>query len=287
MLIDILLRLVALGFQRLPEPVALALGRRLGLLWHDVVRYRRGQARAGLAQAFPDLTDAQRRALCRENFAHYGLVLAEFLRLPALSDAELLARVDVEGVEHVRQAQARGRGLVVLFAHTGNWELLAAVQAALGLGIGIVTQHAHQRGVDRFWQRTRRARGLRFFDSYGDLRRIMRHLRGGGAVGLAMDQNEGGTTGARVPFFGREAGTVKAPALLSARLGAPVIMALTWRDQAGRHQVRFSEELPMVVGDDLAATVERTTRRYNELLEAFIGEHPAQWTWVHRRWKAV
>jgi KDO2-lipid IV(A) lauroyltransferase len=286
-LIDHLLRLAALGFQRLPEAAALRLGRRLGLLWHDVVRYRRGVALAGLAQAFPDLPVQRREALCRENFAHYGLVLAEFLRLPALSDAELLARVDIEGVEHVERARARGRGLLVLFAHTGNWELLAAVQAALGLGIGIVTQHAHQEGVDRYWQRTRRARGLRFFDSYGDLHRIMRHLRGGGAVGLAIDQNEGGTTGARVPFFGRESGTVKAPALLSARLGAPVIMALTWRDQAGRHQVRFSEELPLVVGDDLAATVERTTRSYNALLEAFIREHPEQWTWVHRRWKAV
>ncbi|MEZ4389273.1 MAG: lysophospholipid acyltransferase family protein [Candidatus Krumholzibacteriia bacterium] len=284
-MIDRLLQLVALGFQRLPEPAALRLGRRLGLLWHDAIGYRRGVARAGLRQAFPELSERDRRRLCRGSFAHYGTVLAEFLRLPTLADGGLLARTEVTGLEHVAAARDRGRGLIVLTAHVGNWEWLAAAQAALGLDIAIITRHAHQRGVDRYWQRTRQARGLRFFDNHGSLHAVMRHLREGGAVGMSIDQNEGGTTGARVPFFGRESGTVKAPALLSARLGCPVLMALSWRDESGRHHADFSPEIAPVAGVDLADTVERTTRHYNALLEAFIREHPTQWTWVHRRWK--
>lgn len=283
-----LLKLAAAAFQRMPEQKAVQLGRGLGLFWHDVVRYRRRQALAGLDLAFGDRMPAdQRRRLCREAFAHYGTVLAEFLRLPRLDDHELLERFEIEGLEHVEDARGRGRGLIVLTAHVGNWEWLAAAQAALGLDITVITRHAHQRGVDRFWQTVRRDRGLRFFDNFGSLREVIRHLRGGGAVGMSIDQNEGGTTGARVPFFGREAGTVKAPALLSARLGCPVIMALSWRGEDGRHHARFSELIPLEPGRDLAETVDRTTRRYNELLEDFVRAHPAQWTWVHRRWKVA
>ncbi len=273
-------------FQRLPEAAALRLGRRLGLAWHDLVRYRRGVALAGLRLAFgSQLSDGETRRLCRDNFGHYGTVLAEFMRLPRLDDQTLLDRFEITGLDHVAAARRQGRGLIVLTAHVGNWEWLAAAQAALGLDIAIITRHAHQEGVDRYWQHARQARGLRFFDNYGSLHAVMRHLRDGGAVGMSIDQNEGGTTGARVPFFGREAGTVKAPALLSARLGSPVLMALSWRDAEGRHRATFSPEIPPVVGADLADTVDRTTRHYNERLEAFIGEHPTQWTWVHRRWK--
>jgi KDO2-lipid IV(A) lauroyltransferase len=281
-----LLRIAASIFQRLPEPAALRLGRGLGLAWHDVVRYRRDVARAGIDQAFgAELSDAERRRICRGSFAHYGTVLAEFLRLPSLDDEALLARFEIEGLEHVHLARARGRGLIVLTAHVGNWEWLAAAQAALGLDIAVITRHARDRGVDRFWQGTRRQRGIRFLDSYGSLAEVLRHLRAGGAVGMTFDQNEGGTTGARVDFFGREAGTIKAPALLSARLGCPVILALSWRDEDGRHRASFSQEIPLSEGRDLADTVERTTARYNALLEEFVRRHPTQWTWVHRRWK--
>lgn len=283
---DRLLSLVATIFQRLPEPAALRLGRGLGLAWHDIVRYRRRVARAGLFQAFGDELPARTiHRLCRQNFAHYGTVLTEFLRLPALDDDALLSRFDVEGLEHVTSARDRGLGLIVLTAHVGNWEWLAAAQAALGLDVAVITRHAHHRGVDQFWQRVRRERGIRFLENYRSVSAVMRHLRDGGAVGMAFDQNEGGTSGARVDFFGREAGTVKSPALLAARLGCPVILALSWRDQDGRHHATFSEEIPLVEGRDLSDTVERTTRRYNALLENFIQQHPAQWTWVHRRWK--
>ena len=281
-----LLHIIARCFQRLSEPAALRLGRGLGLFWHDVVRHRRGQVRQGLHQAFgQELSSHEQHRLGRDNFAHYGVVLSEFLRLPLLDDQSLLDRFEITGLEHVHQARARGQGLIVLTAHVGNWEWLAAAQAALGLDIAIITRHAHQDGVDRYWQDLRRRRGIRFFDAYGSLPALIRHLRDGGAVGMSIDQNEGGNSGARVDFFGRESGTVKAPALLSARTGAPVIMALSWRDEDGRHHAHFSDEIPPVEGRDLTDTVNLTTRHYNRLLEDFIRQHPSQWTWVHRRWK--
>lgn len=280
------LRAAAAAFQALPERRAVDLGRGLGRCCHAVLRGRRQIALAGLKRAFGHEHDAQALArLCRENFAHYGTVLAEFLRLPLLSEEQLLARFTVRGLEHASAARAHGRGLIILTAHLGNWEYLAQAQAAWDLDMLVITRRAHQRGVDRFWQGIRRARRSRFVDAYGSLGVVMRHLRRGGTVGMSIDQHEGGTTAVRVPFFGEQAGTVKAPALLSLRTGAPVILLLSWRDAQGMHHATFSEEIPLVVAVDPAAVVARTTRRYNEMLEAAIGEHPEQWAWVHRRWK--
>ena len=280
------LRAAAALFQSLPEARAVALGRGLGSFWYRCVRYRRRVARTGLEHAFGSVLgprDLDR--LCRENFAHYGTVLAEFLRLPRLSAEQLQERFTVTGLEHATAARARGRGLIILTAHVGNWEYLAAAQGAWNLDMLVITRRAHQKGVDRFWQEVRRARGTRFVDAYGSLGAVMRHLRTGGTVGMSIDQHEGGTTAVRVPFFGVEAGTVKAPALLALRTAAPVILLLSWRDRDGRHHAWFSEEIPLAAGTDTAAIVEQTTARYNALLEAFIREHPAQWSWVHRRWK--
>ena len=281
---DRLLRGLAALLRTLPEPAALALGRGLGRCAYALVPRRRRVALAGLRQAFgTSRTERELRRLCRANFAYYGTILAEFLRLPRLDDRALQDRFTVSGLERVRSL--RGHGLIVLTAHVGNWEYLAAAQAAWGLDIAVITRHAHNATVDRYWQGLRRDRGIRFLDRYRSLKDVLRHLREGGTVGMSIDQHEGGTTGARVDFFGREAGTVKAPALLAARTGCPVVMALSWRDRDGRHHAAFSEEIPLVAGRDLAEVVARTTRRYNELLEAFIAEHPEQWTWVHRRWK--
>jgi KDO2-lipid IV(A) lauroyltransferase len=272
--------------QALPEDRALAHGRQLGLAAHRLAIRRREIALTGLRQAFGhDLTGPQLQDLCRRNFVHYGTVLVEFLRLPRLSDAALLERFTIAGLEHVEVARTRGRGLIVLTAHLGNWEYLAAAQAALGLEIAILPRHAHAHGVDEVWQGIRRDRGLRFLHAWRSLGGVVRHLRGGGTVGMTIDQNEGGTSGARVPFFGREAGTVKAPALLAARLGCPVTLALSWRDPAGQHHATFSEELPLVTGADGTVSVDATTAAYNRRLEAAIAAHPEQWTWVHRRWK--
>lgn len=282
----LLLRGLAACFQRLPESAALALGRGLGRCAHGLARGRRRIALAGLHQALGTThTDDELRALCRANFVHYGTVLAEVLRLPRLNDDQLLARFTLAGREHHDRARARGRGVIVITAHLGNWEWLVAAQQAWGLEMAVITRHAHDRGVDRFWQGMRTNRGIHCIDSYRSLKEVLRHLQRGGTVGMTIDQHEGGTTGARVPFFGREAGTVKAPALLAARLQAPVLLFLSWRDGQGRHHARFSEEIPLVEGATLAETVDRTTRRYNALLEQAIREHPEQWSWVHRRWK--
>lgn len=264
----------------------LACGRQLGSAAHVLVPRRRAIALANLRQAFGgERPDDELRALCHAHFRHLGTVFAEFLRLPSLTPAALLARFEIDGLEHVREARAAGRGLVLITAHVGNWEWLSAAQAALGVGAVIVTRHAHVGVVDRFWQGRRARCGIEVADSAGSLAQILRLLRDGRPIGLAIDQHEGGTTGVRVPFLGHDAGTTKTPALLAARTGCVVMPAWSWRDDRGVHHARFGPEIPLHAGATLDETVRLSTRAYNDWLEGVVRAHPEQWLWIHRRWK--
>lgn len=268
------------------EFCALGCGRGLGTAAFVLVRRRRAIALDNLRRALgSELSESELRAICRDSFRHLGAVLAEFLRLPSLPPAALLDRFRVTGLEHVRDAQASGRGLVLITAHVGNWEWLCAAQTHLGVGAVIVTRHAHVGAVDRFWQSRRERCGVEVIDSAGSLPQILRLLRAGRPVGLAIDQHEGGTSAVRVPFFGRDAGTTKTPALLAARTGCAVLPAWSWRDADGLHHATFGPEIPLREGATLDETVALTTRAYNAWLEDVVREHPEQWLWPHRRWK--
>jgi KDO2-lipid IV(A) lauroyltransferase len=265
---------------------ALGCGRGLSTAAFVLVRRRRAIALDNLRQALgTELDDAELRAICRGSFQHLGVVLAEFLRLPSLSPAQLLDRFRVTGLEHVQAARAAGRGPVLITAHVGNWEWLCAAQAHLGVGAVIVTRHAHVGAVDRFWQGRRARCGIETVDGAGSLPQILRLLRAGRPVGLAIDQHEGGTSAVRVPFFGRDAGTTKTPALLAARTGCAVLPAWSWRDADGLHRATFGPEIPLREGATLEETVALTTRAYNTWLEGVVRARPEQWLWVHRRWK--
>ncbi len=260
--------------------------RGLGTAAYALARRRRAIALDNLRQALGgERSEAELRAICRGSFQHLGVVLTEFLRLPTLTPSALLDRFRVTGLEHVRDARASGRGLVLITAHVGNWEWLCAAQVHLGVGAVIVTRHAHVGAVDRFWQGRRARCGVETVDSAGSLAQILRLLRDGRPVGLAIDQHEGGTSAVRVPFLGREAGTTKTPALLAARTGCAVLPAWSWRDDDGIHHATFGPEIPLREGSTLDETVELTTRAYNAWLEGVVREHPEQWLWVHRRWK--
>jgi KDO2-lipid IV(A) lauroyltransferase len=266
--------------------ISLAGGRGLGTAAHALVRRRRAIALANLRQALgSELSEDRLRAICRGSFQHLGLVLAEFLRLPGLTPAQLLDRFQVTGLDHVQAARASGRGVVLITAHVGNWEWLSAVQMHLGVQAVIVTRHAHVGAVDRFWQRRRARCGIEVVDSAGSLPQILRLLRAGRPIGLAIDQHEGGPGAVRVPFLGREAGTTRTPALLAARTGCAVLPAWSWRDDTGLHHASFGPEIPLVTGATLEETVALSTRAYNAWLEGVVRAHPEQWLWVHRRWK--
>ena len=260
------------------------LGRRFGDLAFYGLPGRRRITVANIRQAFPELGAAECRRLARRSWQHLGLTFVELCALLAQPLDDFLARVSVEGSEHVHAAMAEHGRALMLTAHVGNWELLAAARRLSPYGLSVIVRPLDAPGLDALANRLRRKADVQLIDKRRALRPVLSALAGGGMVAILLDQNASRREGVFVPFFGRLASTSRAVAVLALRTGAPVVPIFARREAGGRHRVIIHPPLPIPANDGEDAVVELTAR-CTAAIERTIREAPEQWLWLHARWR--
>ena len=233
--------------------------------------------------------DAEIERLAQAHYAHLWRLFAEFLKFRWLSAEKKRAIARVENVDTFIRAFERGKGVLILTGHFGNWEV-ATVAGILHypqvLGrFHFVRRPIKPRWLDALVNRRFRKAGFGVVGKRGSLDRIVERLEAGDVVVFPFDQHASKPDGIDVEFFGHPAGTFKSLAILALATGAPVLPAAAWREADGRHVLRFEEPLAPVEHDNTNEAIRRTTRNFNAALERLILRHPEQWYWVHRRWK--
>jgi len=284
-LASLTLSLMGATFRILPDAASYRLGRWIGLAGFRLSAGRRGIALNNLKHAMgAELSSDQLKMLARESFANLGVGLAEFFNLPSLDAEKLFELVEFAGEENLKSAVSEGKGVLILSAHLGNWDLLAASLAAKGYPFSLITKVSRSSALNRVWMGYREAAGIKIFISSGSMSGILRQLKSGGIVGFVLDQNALSEDGVFVPFFGKAACTLSSLAVLARRTGAPVIPVYTFR-KGRRHRVVV--EGPVVTPDieDRDLDVLKRTEAYSSWTEKVIREHPEQWTWLHDRWR--
>jgi len=244
---------------------------------------RRRIALSNLGRAYPELPEAERRRLARRAAQHLGMTLVELPRLLTAPLEETLARIRLEGIEHLHAAmRTHGRALV-LTAHLSNWEILCAAHRLTEYGLSVVVRPLDAPWLDAVAVKLRRRTGVDVIDKRGALRPVLEALRHGRMVGILMDQNAARREGVFVEFFGHPASTSRSLALLAVRTGAPVVPIFARRAPGTGHTVVIRPALaPPTSNDPDAAVVELTTRCTAEI-ERAIREAPEQWLWSHDR----
>lgn len=282
-------RLVRMSVSWVPAlslSAALAAGRAIGFLLGRVARYRREEAAAALRHAFPAMRAADVRRTLDEMYENFGLTLAESLWItPARLPAYLAEHVVAPQVTS-HAAQAEGRGLLILTAHAGNFDLLCRCAPAFGFPLTIIAKHMRNRAIDAWIRRHWAEFGVEVLPPRGSFRSCLRALRHNGVVGFMLDQNMTRDEGVFVEFFGRPACTTPGLAHLAARSGAPVIPTFIERAPAGRHVIWSGEPLPPPAAADPDG-IREATQMYTRVIEDWIRAHPGQWTWIHRRWRTT
>jgi KDO2-lipid IV(A) lauroyltransferase len=261
-----------------------------GKLFYHLLPYRRSVVLQNLRRVFGELTtEREIRRLAQAFYAHYVRFLPEFIRLPLMTASQRKAWVRVENMESPVRAHEKGKGLLVLTGHFGNFE------AATIAGIGQFPQykglfHFVRRPLKPAWfnylvtARFRRA-GFGTLAKRGSLDTILDLLAKGHIIVYVFDQHAAKGDGIPVEFFGQLAGTFKSPAIIALSTGAPVIPASSWREPDGTHVLRFEDQLPLIECDDVSEAIRQNTRAFNVALERLLLRHPEQWIWMHRRWK--
>jgi KDO2-lipid IV(A) lauroyltransferase len=262
-----------------PIPIGLlaTIGAGLGWIWYRLIPIRRSVARENIAGAL-DLDRAGTEPVVAAMYRHLGCSAAELVALDRIA-----ARARIVGLHHLTEALTGGRGVLLLSAHLGNWEVLVRVATRAERPVFVVTKHLTGRLAERIWRQLRSG-GAELLHERGAGRAIRRALADNAIVAFVLDQHEAGRGRCVVPFFGRPAATSTGLARLARRTGAPVLPIFTFRAPDGVHEVEIGApvELPMVAGEPDPAG---DTACLVGFVERAVRAHPEQWLWIHRRWK--
>jgi len=278
----LVLRIVRL----MPWPLVRGVGRLVGLLFYGLDARHRHVTLDNLAHAFPARTPRERRAIARRVFQHFGRLLFDLLKFSGLTPDQMLARVEFEGDERVRQAQEQQRGYLLLTGHFGFWELHGLVHA-LRLGpIGVLARTLDNPYLNELLERVRRSTGNTVIYRRGAIRRVMRQLQANQGVALLIDQHSHTPDAVLVDFFGRPAATTSSLAVLAVRTGAPVVPTFTIPLPGGRYRMTY-EHAVVPPKDETPEEIRAFTQRCTDVLEMYVRRYPELWLWMHRRWRPL
>lgn len=281
----ILFRFFEFLISLMPLPLAQAFGRLLGSLGYLIARRRRTIALENLGKAFPERSQEDIKAIAQGAFKNYGVSIAEFLWFPRLTPQRLRKFVRFLNVDIIGEAHARGKGVILISGHFGNWELLALSTAHFsGYPLTIIVQNQRNRLVNRVINGYRCVWGNSVVPMELSTREILRKLSDGQVVGMLADQSAP-QEGLFISYFGRPAATHQGPAIFSLRTGAPILMGFPIRQSDGRYQVTYKEVDQHDLNGYSVQNVAELTSRHVALLEEYVRKYPEQWLWMHRRWK--
>jgi len=284
-----LLVLVTFPFAVLPLRLALRVGDALGLLIYAFWRSRRiialNNIRSAVERGALILTEDP-GAVIRRNFRNFGKFVIEVNKIYYGFAAPIFRTVELTGVENFRKAQQKGKGVMLITGHCGNWELMAVYLSINLTKAKIIARKQNNEYLNRFIERTRGKYGNDIIYKQGALKQILTSLKKNETVALLMDQSVIKSEGMRIHFLGKNAYAMKTPAVIARKTGAAVVPLFIRRKEEG-HIIEIQEEIPLVSSEDGDTALLHDTINFSRPIEDYIKKYPSDWLWIHRRWKRI
>ena len=270
----------------LPRRFVLAGGTTLGWMVYALDGSRRRLALANLMTAFPFRSPAERRAIARASFAHFGRHLLDLIKLSSWPRGRLMSLVEFEGDDTVEHAYAQERGVIFYSGHFGFWELQLIAHAFRFEPMAVVSRVLDNPRLEAAMERVRTRCGTRVIHRRGAIRRLLRELAGKRGVAMMIDQHIHDPSAVNVDFFNRPAATTSAIASLALRTGAQVVPLFSLPLPGGRYRLvcEPAVEAPSTEGPE---AVREFTQRCTDVLEMYVRRYPHLWLWMHRRWRDI
>ncbi|MBU1098464.1 MAG: lysophospholipid acyltransferase family protein [Bacteroidetes bacterium] len=262
------------------------LARFISLLFFYLVPIRKKVVLNNLKIAFPEKSEIELKKIARENYYYFALSFLEIPLLFYFDKTSLLKLSDNKNIEIVKDGLKENKGLLLLTAHFGNWELGALlVGIEINKEISVLAKRQKNNFVADKMQLIREKFGNKEVLLGVSVRELYKTLRNGGAIGIVGDQRAPKKSGIIIKYFNRDTLVFAGAASLAVKLKSPIYLILLPRLSNGNYQMvveRISyENLP----DENEAAVQELTQRYFNCLEKYVRQYPAQWLWMHKIWK--
>jgi KDO2-lipid IV(A) lauroyltransferase len=272
--------------ERLPRRLGYALAVMVARLAYVFAPQARTELERNLRVALPDLPQREMRRLVWRNFRNHSKAYADLMRLPVARVEDLRALLRVEGIEHLEAARAKGRGVLVISAHMGSWEVAAAIWSATVAPVSLFAEELEPRELYEWYRCTRARLGISVLPlSRAGLRQVLQALDNQEMVVTAIDRDILGT-GITVDFFGRPARIPEGPAAIALRRGTPLLPVVVYRLPDDTFQAVGYPPIFAEPTGDRAADLRRVTGQLVSHMEELIRAHPEQWHMPHPIWNA-
>lgn len=277
-------RCLAYIFSLIPLSVGRPMAGFMGRIAFGIVAKYRNITISNLRSAFPEKSDKEIRRIAVRVFENLGKSAAELVNFPKINESNIDKFVRIKNIETLDNELKRGKGVIMLTAHFGNWEMLAVTIRVKGYPGSVVGRRIYFHKYDNFLNYLRKVNDVNVIYRDQSPRSILKVLKANGIMGMLADQDVDSVEGVFVDFFGMPAYTPTGPAALAMASGASLLPAFIIREPAG-HVLIIDNPIDIADTGDKEADIMTNTRRWSDVVESYIRRYPDQWVWMHRRWK--
>ncbi len=277
----ILLKIVSYLFQAFPRKLALSFGRTLGSLFYYFIPLRKSIAMKNLEIAFPDWNSDKRKSLLHSSYRHYGMVLADFFRLPKVNRAKdkIIVQIPQKSLKLLKQSP----GGIIMSGHIGNWEYIGP---SLGIhnikcaGVALIQRNSTS---NQFFNELRGSENVKIIPVDGGSKMMTQTIQNGNYLGLISDQNAG-RKGTEVQFFNSPVSVPKGAGAFHLKTNTPILLGFCILSKDFTYHLSFEELDVERLSDNSNEAILEINQRYSKILEETVREYPQQYFWFHRKW---
>jgi len=280
-------RVLAFVIYLFPLRISLHFAKIAGRIAFWVLGRYRNIATENLKAAFgTDKTERELYRIAQGVFENLGKNTVELVNFPKINKENIRSMVEIAHRERLEAAYAKGKGIVVITGHIGNWELMAATLRLNGYPGVTVGRRIYFDKYDKYLNWLRKLHDVNVVYRDESPRKMLRVLKENRIVGIVADQDVDSVDGVFVDFFGRKAYTPIGPVVLAKASGAVLLPVLILRKNGG-HTLMVEEPIELVDTGDKEKDLVENTQKWSLVLESYIRRYPEQWVWIHRRWKTA
>jgi len=257
----------------------------IAIFFYYILPIRKQTVLQNLKYAFPDFSLQKIKEISFDNYKSFAITFTEIMYLPHLSHKKLIDNVECINLDLVKKKYKEGNPIILLTAHFGNWEYMAASTGVqLGAQLNEIIKNQRNPYVTNWLKINRRRFGNEVMPIGMQIKKIYKKLKEKQIVVMAADQR-GDEESIRVKLFGRSTSVFPGPATLGLKTNAVLICAIPVRQKDKKYKIVFEELSLENLPDNLEAKKVEICQRYTSRLQKLIEKNPEQWLWMHKRWK--
>lgn len=285
----LLLELASIIVFILGYKVSVFLGGFFGGLAYSLLAKYRDITLDNLRSAFAgEKSEREIRRIAREVFRNLGKTAAECLSLRKFNTKNIKRLIKEEDYRPLKEILSKGKGILVLASHFGNWEMSSIGGAATGLDVTIIGRRIYYPPYNKFLISVRENKGVKtlYRDDKNVLRESLKILKSNKILGIAPDQDIDTADGVFVNFFGKPAYTPIGPVIIAMLSGAPIVPTFMMREN-GRSRLFVEEPIYVEETGNRKQDIIKYTQKWSDVVQEYIRTYPSQWVWMHKRWKTI